>query len=515
MLIAIPTGVKIFNWLATVWGGKVRLATPMLFALGFIAQFTIGGLSGVMNSIVPSDTQQNDTYFVVAHFHYVLFGGLVFAIFGGIYYWFPKIFGKMLSETMGKLNFWLMVIGFNLTFFPMHFLGFEGEPRRTYTYPTGMGWGTLNLMSTIGAFIIAVSVLVFLVNVIFTIRRGELAPEDPWDARTLEWLTSSPPPEYNFAEVPIVEARDEFWHRKYTEDDEGRLVKLPPSAASTIPRAARSQRTASHPHAIPVLLAVRPRARVADHGVRLRLQVLLADRDRGVDHVLRTQRPDLGAGDGGVTLMAQTVVATSETDPVVPHTPAPLQTNTGVSNNKLAIWVFIASESLFFGAFISTYFLYRGRDAQFLKGPTPSSTLNIPFTSVTSFVLLMSSLTMVLALAAIRRGDHRRFRIWILATAIFGMTFISGQVYEFTEFYREGLHLGTNLFGTTFFVLTGLHGAHVTIGIVWLLTLYGRSMQGKLGTDRSEAVEIAGLYWHFVDVVWIFIFTAVYLIPQH
>ena len=145
MLIGIPTGVKIFNWLATVWGGAVRLTTPMLFALGFIAQFTIGGLSGVLHSIVPADTQQTDTYFVVAHFHYVLFGGLVFAIFGGIYYWWPKVFGKMLNETMGKLNFWLMVIGFNLTFFPMHFLGFEGQPRRTYTYSKGMGWDTLNL----------------------------------------------------------------------------------------------------------------------------------------------------------------------------------------------------------------------------------------------------------------------------------------------------------------------------------------------------------------------------------
>ncbi|HTD50774.1 MAG TPA: heme-copper oxidase subunit III [Acidimicrobiia bacterium] len=213
--------------------------------------------------------------------------------------------------------------------------------------------------------------------------------------------------------------------------------------------------------------------------------------------------------------MAQTVVTAPDTDPAVTHAAPAHQTNTGVSNNKLAIWVFLASESLFFGAFISTYFLYRGRDAHFLKGPTPTDLLSVPFTSVTSFVLLMSSLTMVLALAAIRRGDHRRFRIWIMATAIFGMTFISGQVFEFTEFYREGLHLGTNLFGSTFFVLTGLHGAHVTIGIVWLLSLWGRSMQGRLGAERSEAVEIAGLYWHFVDVVWIFIFTAVYLIPQH
>ena len=231
MLIAIPTGVKIFNWLATVWGGAVRLRTAMLFALGFIAQFTIGGLSGVMHSIVPSDTQQTDTYFVVAHFHYVLFGGLVFAVFGGFYYWWPKFFGLMLNEKLGKVNFWLMVIGFNLTFFPMHFLGFEGQPRRTYTYPSGMGWDTLNLLATIGAFIIALSVLVFLVNVIYTARRGEKAPADPWDARTLEWSIPSPPPEYNFAVVPVVTSLDDYWHRKYTEDDDGRLVRLPAGGA--------------------------------------------------------------------------------------------------------------------------------------------------------------------------------------------------------------------------------------------------------------------------------------------
>jgi cytochrome c oxidase subunit 1 len=231
MLIAIPTGVKIFNWLGTVWGGAVRLATPMLFALGFIAQFTLGGLSGVMHSIVPSDTQQTDTYFVVAHFHYVLFGGLVFAVFGGFYYWWPKMFGYMLNDRIGKWNFWLMVAGFNLTFFPMHFLGFEGQPRRTYTYPSGMGWDGMNLLSTIGAFTIAAAVGVFLVNIYFSAKRREPVGADPWDARTLEWTTASPPPEYNFARVPVVTHRDELWHRKYTEDDEGRLVRLPAGGA--------------------------------------------------------------------------------------------------------------------------------------------------------------------------------------------------------------------------------------------------------------------------------------------
>src|SRR3954454_18617290 len=227
MLIAIPTGVKIFNWLGTVWGGAVRLQTPMLFALGFIAVFTIGGLSGVTHSIVPADTQQTDTYYVVAHFHYVLFGGLFLAIFGGFYYWWPKIFGKMLDDRLGKLNFWLMLIGFNLTFFPMHILGLQGQPRRTYRYASGMGWDLGNQLATIGAFVIALSVLVFFVNIIKSAKRGEVASADPWDGRTLEWSIPSPVPEYNFAEIPEVHAADDFWHRKYTEDEEGRLVRLP------------------------------------------------------------------------------------------------------------------------------------------------------------------------------------------------------------------------------------------------------------------------------------------------
>jgi cytochrome c oxidase subunit 1 len=231
MLIAIPTGVKIFNWLGTVYGGAVKLTTAMLFSLGFIAMFTLGGLSGVLHSIVPADTQQTDTYFVVAHFHYVLFGGLFLGIFSGFYYWWPKIFGRMLNETIGKWNFWLMLIGFNLTFFPMHILGLTGMPRRTYRYPSGMGWDAMNMIETIGAFIIALSVLIFFVNIIFSTKRGKIAGNDPWDARSLEWSIPSPPPSYNFAEIPVVEARDDWWHRKYTEDAEGRLVKLPSGGA--------------------------------------------------------------------------------------------------------------------------------------------------------------------------------------------------------------------------------------------------------------------------------------------
>ena len=186
-------------------------------------------------------------------------------------------------------------------------------------------------------------------------------------------------------------------------------------------------------------------------------------------------------------------------------------TNTGLSNEKLAMWTFLGSECLLFGALISTYLLYRGKS---VSGPTPHQIYDIPYTSVSSFVLLMSSLTMVLALAAIQRGDHRRLRVWLLATALLGATFISGQVYEFTSFIREGLTLKTNVFGSSFFVLTGFHGVHVTLGIVMLLSLWSMSMRGQLPQEKSEVVEIAGLYWHFVDIVWIVIFTVVYLIPS-
>ncbi len=214
MLIAIPTGVKIFNWLGTIWGGSLQYKTPLYFALGFIAMFIIGGLSGVMHSSPPADLQQTDTYFIVAHFHYVMFGGSIFGLTAGAYYWWPKIFGRMLDEGLGKLHFWLMLIGFNLTFFPMHIVGLLGMPRRTYTYPAALGFDTLNLVETVGAFILMVAFLVFIFNVIKTTRGPRNAPADPWNGATLEWSIPSPPPEWNFAQTPVVHGRDPLWEAK-------------------------------------------------------------------------------------------------------------------------------------------------------------------------------------------------------------------------------------------------------------------------------------------------------------
>ena len=215
MAIAVPTGVKIFNWMGTMWRGSISYKTAMLFAVGFIWLFIIGGLSGVMHASPASDFQQQDTYFIVAHLHYVLFGGSIMALFAGIYYWFPKITGRLLSETLGKINFWLIFLAMNITFFPMHFLGLNGMPRRIYTYDTTMGWDLWNVVATVGAFALAGGVLIFVYNVLKSVKSGEIAGADPWDARTLEWSISSPPPEYNFEQIPTVHGRDAFWTQKH------------------------------------------------------------------------------------------------------------------------------------------------------------------------------------------------------------------------------------------------------------------------------------------------------------
>ncbi|MCH2422837.1 MAG: cytochrome c oxidase subunit I [Acidimicrobiales bacterium] len=229
MFIAVPTGVKILNWLATMWGGRIRFNTPMLFASGVVSMFTIGGLSGVTHSVAPADTQQTDTYYIVAHFHYVIFGGALLGIFAGFYFWWPKVFGHLLDEKWGKWNFWLMIVGFNMTFGPMHILGLQGMSRRIASYSPGFGFEFWNMFASIGAFIIALGVAVFLINVIISARRARTAPPvglDPWDARGPEWFTPNPTPVHNFDSEIQIDSLDEFWHRKYGEDEDGRVVRV-------------------------------------------------------------------------------------------------------------------------------------------------------------------------------------------------------------------------------------------------------------------------------------------------
>jgi cytochrome c oxidase subunit 1 len=222
MLVAVPTGIKIFNWLATMWGGRIRLATPMLFCIGFLFQFLCAGLTGIMLACAPFDWQLSDSYFVVAHFHYVLVGGLLFTIFAAIYYWFPKATGRMLDETLGRWHFWLLVIGFNMTFLPQHFAGLAGMPRRIYTYEPGRGFEIWNQVSSAGVAFQGAAIAFFLVNVIRALIRGPRAGGDPWDGWTLEWSTSSPPPAYNFETLPEVRSRRPLWDLKHPDDPDWR-----------------------------------------------------------------------------------------------------------------------------------------------------------------------------------------------------------------------------------------------------------------------------------------------------
>jgi cytochrome c oxidase subunit I len=229
MFIAVPTGVKILNWTATMWGGKLNFSTPMLFSIGLVTMFTIGGLSGVTDSVAPSDTQQHDTYFIVAHFHYVLFGGAFLGFMGGFYFYWPKVFGYLLNERLGKVNFWIMLLGFNLTFGPMHILGLQGMSRRIYTYDAGYGFDLWNKVATIGAFTLAFSVAMFIFNIFYSRQKAKSLPPpgpDPWDARTIEWMTPSPVPDWNYDPQPVVTRLDDFWYRKYAETSDHKLVRI-------------------------------------------------------------------------------------------------------------------------------------------------------------------------------------------------------------------------------------------------------------------------------------------------
>ncbi|MEO7034916.1 MAG: cytochrome c oxidase subunit I, partial [Polyangiaceae bacterium] len=411
MLIAVPTGVKIFNWIATMWGGSIRFTTAMMFAVAFLVQFVIGGLSGVTFTLVPIDWQTTDTYYVVAHFHYVLFGGTAFAILAGLYYWFPKMTGRMLSERLGKWHFWLTVIGFNLTFFVQHALGLMGMPRRVYTYPDLPFWGTLNLISTLGAAVMGVSTLVLALNLVRSLRSGAPAGDNPWDAWTLEWATSSPPAAHNFDRVPPVYGRRPLWDLAHERE--------------------------------PSQLAV-PRAQIAKW-----------------------------------------------------------------SAGRIAVLTFIASETGFFVVLISAYVYFNLLRAPGL-GPSAMSTLDPRKTAAYTACLVLSSVTVALAERAERAQRKAVMKVWLGLTLLLGVTFLVGQGLEYAHIFKTGIVVGSNLFATTFFTLTGFHGLHVCVGLLAL------GIAGALGVRKRSAgvgrsvLECAALYWHFVDAVWLVVFVVVY-----
>lgn len=411
LLIAIPTGLKIFNWTATLWKGSLHLTTSMCFAIAFLIQFVIGGLTGVMFAPAPIDWQLTQTYFVVAHFHYVLFGGSIFAVFAGGFYWFPKMTGRMLDERLGMITFWHMVAGFNLTFFVQHFLGLMGMPRRTYTYGDHPGWFALNAISTLGAFIMGAGVLVFLWNVIRSLRVGKVAGDNPWDAFTLEWATTSPPPEQNFITVPPVLSRRPVWDLNHPDLADWKTSKTP--------------------------------------------------EDRG----------------------------------------------TRGSPARIASACFIVSEATFFVMLICAYIVFNhGSD-----GSSGARDLDVVRSGFFTLLLLASSVTLWKSEHALGKSDHQGFVKWLAITIGLGAVFLVNQAAEYGGLLHRGVTISSSLFGSAFFTVTGFHGLHVFAGLVALGIILFLGRTNRMTKRQSAILGAIGYYWHFVDVVWIAVFSVIYL----
>jgi cytochrome c oxidase subunit I len=421
MLIAIPTGVKVLNWSATMYKGRIRLKTPMLFAIAFLIQFLCGGITGVSHAIIPLDWQTKNSYYLVAHFHYVAVGGILFAILAALHYWFPKMSGRMLSEKLGRLTFWLMVIGFNGTFMIQHFLGLAGMGRRIYTYPDLPGWGWMNMVSTVSAFFMAAAALVVLWNIITTLLYGPPAGDNPWEAWTLEWATTSPPPEENFEVLPPIRSRRPLW------DD-------------------------ANPG--------RP------------------------DPVVGPEHEGGSAGSASVKR---------------------------IDKNKCGILSFVISETGFFGTLILTFLLYNMPP----HGTPTAKDLDLMKTGFFSLCLFASSFTLWRSEKALHRGSVNGMVAWLMLTITLGATFIAGQGMEYGELIGHGMRIDTNLFTASFFTLTGFHGIHVIVGLLALIIVLGLAVAGDFSNGRpAPALAMVGIYWHFVDIVWVLVLTVVYIIPH-
>ncbi|MBW8781664.1 MAG: cytochrome c oxidase subunit I [Verrucomicrobia bacterium] len=411
MLIAVPTGVKVFNWSTTMVRGRIRMTVPMMYAVAFLIQFTIGGLSGVTHGSAALDWQTKNSYFLVAHFHYVIVGGVLFALLAALHYWFPKISGRMLSERLGRWTFWCMTLGFNATFLIQHMLGFAGMPRRVYTYPDFENWGWMNFLSTAGACLMGVAAVLLLVNILRSLSRGMPAGPNPWRAWTLEWATPSPPPAHNFEALPPIHSRRPLWD--------------------------------------------------------------LANPDR----------PDPVVGPDAIS------------------TP---------DRAKTSLWILIASEAAFFGALLLVFVYFNIRPQ---PGPSSKTSLHLVPTLIFSVCLFASSFTLWRAEVAERCGRHRGVARWLGLTVLLGAIFIVGQGFEYWGLYRSGVTVGTNVFAASFFLLTGFHGFHVTAGLIALGIVLGLGLAGDYRNRPSPLVAV-GLYWHFVDIVWVFVLSIAYLLPR-
>ncbi|MEM3637576.1 MAG: cbb3-type cytochrome c oxidase subunit I [Conexivisphaerales archaeon] len=475
--ISVPFDVMVLSMIHSLTGGRIKLKTPMLFAIAAVIIFIIGGITGVFLASFVLDINLRGTYFVVAHFHYVMAGATIFGLFAATYYWLPKMTNHMYSERLGKIHFITSFISFNVLYFPM-FLLYE-MPRRIYTYQASTGWGTLNYIASIGGFVFIASQVFFLVNLLIAVRGKIPTTPNPWHAITPEW-------------VPGVFAP-------------AGLLKSMPNGVGNGNTETHSEGTAAHHQH----LSQRPLALAS--GAALTLTGLaLSSWNLGL--------PFLGIGNpfffAGLALLAWAVIGWAHDDMIgkfkVPDEERGERwPSISFPKVKLGIWTFLASEVLVFGSILSSYLYVRAYSTAW---PAPGSIHSITIGTINTVVLLSSSLTALLALRAARSGDRRGLLAWIGLTFALGSTFLAVKGFEWYDLiYNLGFTPHSGLPGTTYFFIVGLHGAHVFAGLMVMLYIIRKAFAGKITKENHQVVELFGLYWSFVDIVWIFIFPLFYL----
>ena len=463
--ISLPFEIVAVYLIATMVGGAVRFRTPMLFALGSITLFIIGGFSGVYNASIALNYALRGTYWVVAHFHYVMAGTVVFALFAGLYYWFPKMTGRMYSERLGRLHFIISFIGFNLLYFPMHFL--IGMPRRVFTYPADTGWAAFNSIATIGGFIFGLSTLLLFINLGKNLINGPIIGANPWKGWTLEWTIPSPPPVHNFDSLPDMTKGVLMFNG----------APMPPAPKQ-------------HHTILPMSLSLGAALIFLGLVVALPIAVI------------------------GAVILAVSLAKWFKDD-ILDRFAAPEAEKAErwpfehVGKEKLGVWVFLTSEIMLFGALISAYVYVRTRSAFWPPSPQLH---DVGIGALNTLILLTSSLTMVLALEAIRNGSLRDLKMWLTTTLILGLGFLGIKAFEWSKLAAEGFLPSANLPAAPYYVLTGAHGVHVAAGLVAILYLILKARAGGFSRGDHSAVENTGLYWHLVDIVWVFLFPLFYLI---
>ena len=503
-MIAIPSGIQIFSALATLWLGKLNFKTPLLYVLGFIFTFVIGGLTGVMLASVPLDWQVHDTYFVVAHFHYVLIGGAVFPLLAGFYYWFPKVTGKLLDEGLGKLNFWLTIIGFNVAFFPMHISGLLGMPRRVYTYHAGLGWDGLNLISTLGALILGTGILLLLINVIRTLRSGQPAGNNPWGAGTLEWATTSPPQRYNFEPLPAVHSRQPLWEpvgergSYHFASFMERRETLGTTGFEAIPEMRIPLPTNTY---IPFLAGIAACVIIGSLVFSLTLFTIgciLLGILLWIWHWPTPRMRDMAwvkAGPDGALPSATVVRGTPEHKDMYPPF-------------YYGVLLLIAIEAAEFMVLFTSYFYLRASNDIWPPSGVEKPGLLLPTLSL--IVLLVSCIPTTIADKAILKGNVKGMRQGYLIGLILGLVYVVLQV----VYYLNLPHTWhDNAYLSLFWTIGGFHLLFVVALLgetVWVLVL---AYQGYFNQERNSAVQADGLNWYFSVALFVLVYVIIYLSP--